>query len=370
MPAISSSSRAAWAARQVHRRPPSRHRASHHPRRHRGERQGPQPYRRRRPAPTGTAAGSSPMPPPPPAAVPDVPVQLERLEGMLQRGTISKAEFDAQKAKLLGLSCAWSASSRRSPRPCWPGASNPSGSRGSASSPGCGSGWHEGPGHRCHRGAGARPRGGGRRGEPAGGCRRAGPAGLAVHVTHVRSVGDVGPCSTTLRPPSAGRRPASLPVPRPHADVRHPMEANAWSGRRGRLAFVPIWRRPWMTMYADTYGSSVLAALGVVNVFGDEAKRYPTTTLDDAAARQPDLVLPAGRALPVPGAPPRTSSDGRARRATRRRAGPVLVGRPDAGGAGAPRSGPRLVGAEADEPTGPVASDRRTPSTAARSSGP
>ena len=43
------------------------------------------------------------MPPPPPTVAPDVTVQLERLEGMLQRGTITKAEFDAQKAKLLGL---------------------------------------------------------------------------------------------------------------------------------------------------------------------------------------------------------------------------------------------------------------------------
>ena len=49
------------------------------------------------------AAGSAAMPPPPPAAAPDVTVQLERPEGMLQRGTITKAEFDAQKAKLLGL---------------------------------------------------------------------------------------------------------------------------------------------------------------------------------------------------------------------------------------------------------------------------
>ena len=46
-----------------------------------------------------------------------------------------------------------------------------------------------------------------------------------------------------------------------------------------------------MTMNADTYGSSVLAALGIVNVFGDEAERYPTTTLADAGARQPDIVL-------------------------------------------------------------------------------
>jgi uncharacterized membrane protein YdbT with pleckstrin-like domain len=32
----------------------------------------------------------------------DVTAQLERLEGMLQRGTLTQAEFDAQKSKLLG----------------------------------------------------------------------------------------------------------------------------------------------------------------------------------------------------------------------------------------------------------------------------
>jgi uncharacterized membrane protein YdbT with pleckstrin-like domain len=35
-------------------------------------------------------------------AAPAVADQLERLEGMLQRGTLTQAEFDAQKAKLLG----------------------------------------------------------------------------------------------------------------------------------------------------------------------------------------------------------------------------------------------------------------------------
>jgi uncharacterized membrane protein YdbT with pleckstrin-like domain len=36
-------------------------------------------------------------------AIPDVAGQLERLEGLLQRGTITQEEFDHQKAKLLGL---------------------------------------------------------------------------------------------------------------------------------------------------------------------------------------------------------------------------------------------------------------------------
>ena len=61
------------------------------------------PYSSEAPSVHTAAAGAAAMPPPPPAAVPDVTVQLERLEGMLQRGTITKAEFDAQKAKLLGL---------------------------------------------------------------------------------------------------------------------------------------------------------------------------------------------------------------------------------------------------------------------------
>jgi uncharacterized membrane protein YdbT with pleckstrin-like domain len=37
-----------------------------------------------------------------PAATSDVSVQLERLEGMLQRGTLTQEEFDAQKRRLLG----------------------------------------------------------------------------------------------------------------------------------------------------------------------------------------------------------------------------------------------------------------------------
>ncbi len=46
--------------------------------------------------------GGSNMPPPPPQAV-DVTASLERLEGMLQRGTLTPDEFEAQKRKLLGL---------------------------------------------------------------------------------------------------------------------------------------------------------------------------------------------------------------------------------------------------------------------------
>ncbi len=66
---------------------------------------------------------SGPLPPPPPAGV-DVPEQLERLEGLMQRGSITREEFEAEKRRLLGSEpCGSSALSRRSPRACSPGGS-------------------------------------------------------------------------------------------------------------------------------------------------------------------------------------------------------------------------------------------------------
>jgi ABC-type Fe3+-hydroxamate transport system substrate-binding protein len=59
----------------------------------------------------------------------------------------------------------------------------------------------------------------------------------------------------------------------------------------GVTAFVPIWRRPWMTIGANTYGSAVLTAVGVANVYGDAATDYPQVDLSDVADRRPDLVL-------------------------------------------------------------------------------
>ncbi|MBK9032889.1 MAG: ABC transporter substrate-binding protein [Myxococcales bacterium] len=80
---------------------------------------------------------------------------------------------------------------------------------------------------------------------------------------------------------------------------------------RGR-AFVPIWMDPLMTMNADTFGSDVLAAVGIGNAFDDRLRlyplaadlgkaaaadpggrdqRYPRVSADEVVARAPDLVL-------------------------------------------------------------------------------
>jgi ABC-type Fe3+-hydroxamate transport system substrate-binding protein len=63
-------------------------------------------------------------------------------------------------------------------------------------------------------------------------------------------------------------------------------------------AFVPIWKRPWMTLSGGTYGSSLLAAVGVANVFADAAARYPTVTLDEVRTRRPDVVLAPSEPYP------------------------------------------------------------------------
>ena len=73
----------------------------------------------------------------------------------------------------------------------------------------------------------------------------------------------------------------------PYEDVELPP---AWSGPH-RRAFVPIWRRPWMTISEATYGASLLAHLGVdVIAFGDGAA-YPTVELAEVASAAPELVV-------------------------------------------------------------------------------
>jgi len=46
-----------------------------------------------------------------------------------------------------------------------------------------------------------------------------------------------------------------------------------------------------MTIGAQTYGSTLLEALGIGNVFADAATDFPEVDLDQVVARAPDLVL-------------------------------------------------------------------------------
>lgn len=108
--------------------------------------------------------------------------------------------------------------------------------------------------------------------------------GVAVHVTRVRSLADVEPCLVALAD-AVGLAYRGGGFARARAVVH-------------ARAFVPIWRRPWMTMNGDTYGSSMLATVGVANVFAAAADRYPETTLTDARERGPDLVVAPSEPYP------------------------------------------------------------------------
>jgi ABC-type Fe3+-hydroxamate transport system substrate-binding protein len=110
-------------------------------------------------------------------------------------------------------------------------------------------------------------------------------AGLTLHVLSIRTVADVGEQLRGLAD-AVDARDAEMPDTAV-ADV----DATV-------TAFVPIWRRPWITMNADTYGSSLLAALGVANVFAEAPDRYPTVTLDDVASLGPDVVLAPSEPYP------------------------------------------------------------------------
>jgi ABC-type Fe3+-hydroxamate transport system substrate-binding protein len=109
-------------------------------------------------------------------------------------------------------------------------------------------------------------------------------AGLRVHVSAVCSVGDALQVVADLADVAGLSRAAHAPLP----EVELP-------GRRvndgSRTAFVPIWRRPWMSINERTYAGSLLDHLGWSLVTAGSPANYPVVELDDIAALRPDAVL-------------------------------------------------------------------------------
>lgn len=103
-------------------------------------------------------------------------------------------------------------------------------------------------------------------------------AGIDVVAVDVRSLATLDPALAVLAERVGVARPAPIAPGRPYAPVT-------------RRAFVPIWRRPWMTIGPHTYASSLLHTIGIRNVFDDAASDYPEVALATAAACAPDVVL-------------------------------------------------------------------------------
>ena len=57
-----------------------------------------------------------------------------------------------------------------------------------------------------------------------------------------------------------------------------------------RRVFVPIWKKPYMSVGSDTYVHDVLETCGGENVFGG-AVRYPSVALEEVEATRPEVIL-------------------------------------------------------------------------------
>ena len=113
-------------------------------------------------------------------------------------------------------------------------------------------------------------------------------AGLRVWVTYPRTVAEGLAMIRDLGEVTGARAAA-----RALLATLEPLYARARERAAARApvtVFYPIWRRPWMTIGADTYVHDLLATCGGANVFGDRA-RYPTVTLEEMAARSPEVIL-------------------------------------------------------------------------------
>ena len=102
-------------------------------------------------------------------------------------------------------------------------------------------------------------------------------AGLELFVSDVRTLTDAERVVADL----AGH--VGRPVPA--FDIGEPVPApTSW-------VFVPIWRRPWMSINSSTYGAALLAHLGVGIVTADAPQTYPEVDLADIHDRRPSAVL-------------------------------------------------------------------------------
>ena len=113
-------------------------------------------------------------------------------------------------------------------------------------------------------------------------------AGLEVFLTYPRTVRE---SLTMIR--ELGAVTGAATAAQQLLDELEPLHASVrtrLADRRATPCFYPIWRDPWMTIGEDTYIHDLLATCGGANVFGD-GRRYPTVSLDEVAARSPDVVL-------------------------------------------------------------------------------
>ena len=94
-------------------------------------------------------------------------------------------------------------------------------------------------------------------------------AGLSVHSMSPRTVDDVGPAVVAL----AERVGVAAPAGFAPAEWSELLAAERGRVAERRSCVVFVWRRPWMTLAADTYGASLLDVLGLDHIVIGPAPR-------------------------------------------------------------------------------------------------
>ena len=130
-------------------------------------------------------------------------------------------------------------------------------------------------------------------------------AGLQVHVIHITQVSHVGPEMTRLADAlgldrSLGESCSAIGVGATDIGEQSGLgtEREEWIVLSPVEVFVPIWRKPWMTINNDTYGGSILEAAGFANIFKAHTNRYPTVEPEEILANRPDVVLAPSEPYP------------------------------------------------------------------------
>ena len=113
--------------------------------------------------------------------------------------------------------------------------------------------------------------------------------GIAVHVTYPRTVESAIAMIRELGQVTETQARATAMADELHALLDRTRAVTA--RRPPSRVFYAIWREPYMTIGSDTYIHDVLAVCGAANVFANARERYPAVSLDEVAARRPDVIL-------------------------------------------------------------------------------
>ncbi|GIJ31435.1 helical backbone metal receptor [Micromonospora sediminimaris] len=110
-------------------------------------------------------------------------------------------------------------------------------------------------------------------------------AGIPTRVTYPRTVdGALTELADLLRELGSAAEPHWLTKAR-----------RAWAALPGtpvrRRAVVPVWRRPWVVLGAETFAGDLLRRLGVDNPYAEQPQRYPRPALPQLRDQAPELVV-------------------------------------------------------------------------------